>query len=192
MTYDNNNRLLSIVSTPAPSGLKFVYQYSTSSFTLDLYNSNTLSIHEIAWLNAIPFVDSTFQYNNTNDTTTEKYIYNASKQLVKKNEYSYSKATGGTLDNTTNYTYDNNGNVITETDDSGTTTYDYYSNLLTPFSLNMSYSPVTKNLPKTLTLKSGGITVSATHTYTFDSNNRLTTDKAVGSNGDIITKSYTY
>lgn len=192
LTWDNSNRLLSLVSTPAPPALKFVYQYSTGSFTLDLYNSNVLSIHEIFWLNSIPFIDSTLQYNNTNDTTTEGYIYNASKQLVQKNEYSYSSVSGTTLNNTTNYTYDNNGNVITETDDFGTTTYDYYPNLLTSFSLNMTYLPVTKNLPNTVTNNSGGTAVSVTHTYTFDSNNRLTTDKAVGSNGDVIIKSYTY
>jgi YD repeat-containing protein len=192
LSYDGNNRLLSLVSTPAPPELKFVYQYGTSSFTLDLYNFNILSIHEIAWLNTIPFVDSTFQYDDTNDTTTEKYFYNAGKQLVKKNEYSYSKATGGTLTNTTNYTYDNNGNVITETDDFSTTTYDYYSNLLTPFSLDMSYSPVTKNLPKTVTINSGGLIESATHAYKFDSNNRLVADTAAASNGDIVIKTYTY
>jgi len=192
LTWDKNNRLLSVVSTPAPPALKFVYQYSASSFTLDLYNSNALSIHEIVWLNAIPFIDSTFQYNDTHDTTTEKYIYNASKQLVQSKEYSYSSVSGVTLNNTTHYTYDNNGNVITQTDDSGTTTFDYYSNLLTSFTVNMSYLPVTKNLPKTVTYNSGGITESAIHTYTFDGNNRLTTDKAVASNGDIIIKTYAY
>jgi YD repeat-containing protein len=192
LSYDNNNRLLSIVSTPAPPLLKFVYQYGTGSFTLDLFNSNTLSIHEIAWLNSIPFIDSTFQYNDTNDSSTEKYLYNAGKQLVQKNEYSYSKASGGTLINTTNYTYDNNGNVITETDDFSAITYDYYSNLLTPFSLDMAYLPITKNLPKTVTINSGGIIESATHAYKFDGNNRLVADTAAGTNGDIIIKTYTY
>jgi hypothetical protein len=192
LTWDNNNRLISMVSTPAPPVLKIVYQYSTSSFTLDLFNSNTLSIHEIVWLNAIPFIDSTFQYNNTHDTTTEKYIYNSNKQLVQKNEYSFSTVSGSTLNNTTNDTYDNNGNVITETDDFGTTTFDYYPSLLNPFSIDMPYLPATKNLQKTVSNNSGGTIISATHTYTFDSNNRLTTDKAVGSNGDIIIKSYTY
>ena len=181
-----------MVSIPAPPALKIVYQYSTSSFTLDLFNSNALSIHEIVWLNAIPFIDSTFQYNNTNDTTTEKYIYNSSKQLVQKNEYSFSTVSGATLNNTTNDTYDNNGNVITETDDFGTTTFDYYSSLLNPFSLDIPYLRATKNLQKTVSNNSGGAIISVTHTYTFDSNNRLTTDKAVGSNGDIIIKSYTY
>jgi len=192
LTWDNNNRLVSLVSTPAPPALKFVYQYSTSSFTLDLYNSNALAIHEIVWLNSIPYIDSTFQFNNTQDTSTEKYTYNSSKQLVQINEYSYSKLSGATLDNVTNYTYDNNGNAITVTDDNGTTTYDYYTNLPTPFSLDLAYIPITRNLPKTVSLNSGGTIVSATHTYTFDSNNRLTTDKAVASNGDIIVKTYTY
>ncbi|MDR3716067.1 MAG: hypothetical protein P4L51_24955 [Puia sp.] len=192
LTYDNNNRLISVVSTPAPPALKTVYQYGTGSFTLDLYNSDALSIHEIVWLNAIPYIDSTFQYNDTQDTSTEKYIYNAGKQLVQKNEYTYSAATGGTLDNTTTYTYDNNGNVITETDDFSTTTYDYYPDLLTSFSLDMAYLPAPRNLPKTVTINTGGTTESATHTYTFDNNHRLVTDKIVASNGDIIIKSYTY
>jgi hypothetical protein len=193
LTWDANNRLVSLASTPTPPELKFVYKYSTSSFTLDLYEFSALSIHEIFWLNAIPFVDSTFQYNDTNDTTTEKYFYNASRQLVQRNEYSYSTVSGAVLFNTTHYTYDSNGNVITEADDNnGTTTYDYYTNLLTPFSLDIAYIPVTKNLPKTATNNSGGTIVSATHTYTFDSNNRLVTDKAVASTGDILIKTYTY
>ncbi len=193
LTWDNNNRLVSIVSTPAPPLLKFVYQYSTSSFTFDLYNSNALAIHEIVWLNAIPYIDSTFQYNDTQDTSTEKYTYNSSKQLVQINEYAYSKVSGAILDNVTNYACnDNTGNAITVTDYNGTTTYDYYTNLLTPFSLDLAYLPVTRNLPKTVSLNSGGTIDSAAHTYTFDSNNRLTTDKAVASNGDIIIKTYTY
>ena len=193
LTWDSENRLVGIVSTPAPPELKFVYKYSTSSFTLDLYEFNTLGIHEMVWLNAIPYIDSTFQYNNTNDTSTEKYIYNASKQLVQINRYNYSTSFGSSLDNTTHYTYDNNGNIASETDDNnGTTTYDYYTDLLTPFSLDLAYIPFSKNLPKTVTNNAGGTIISATHTYTFDSNKRLVTDKAVTSDGDILTKTYGY
>jgi hypothetical protein len=192
LTWDNKSRLVSVVTRPEPPAFKFLYNYGANSFTFDEYNSNVLTIHEMVWLNAIPYIDSTFQFNDTHDSSTEKYIYNAEKQLVQKNEYNYSATSGATLYNTTNYSYDSNGNLVTETDYFTTTTYDYYSNLLTPFSTDMAYLPLTRNLPKTFTTNQGGISVSATHTYGFDSKNRLVADSVVATNGDVIIKSYTY
>src|ERR1700722_19221236 len=85
VAYDNDNRIISVT---APN-LGFVYTYSDKSFTLDLYENSQLSIHEIAWLNSVPYVDSTFQYDNTSDTTTEGYIYTGN-QLTRETTYSYS------------------------------------------------------------------------------------------------------
>ena len=99
----------------ASQGDRFEYGYTTGGITLDLFESNTLSIHEMFFMNSNSQVDSTFQYNNTQDSMSERYIYNSSKQLIKLIEYDYSKA-GSTVGNITNYTYDGRGNVITEAD----------------------------------------------------------------------------
>src|SRR5947208_6941337 len=94
LTYDSQNRLISVESTTSP-GDKFVYSYPQQNlFQMDLYNSNLLSIHEDFYLNSFSYVDSTFQYNDTNDSTTEKYVYNSAKQLIERREYFYQSTTG--------------------------------------------------------------------------------------------------
>jgi YD repeat-containing protein len=192
LSYDGDKRLVSMISTSNP-GNKFVYQYNGSSaYTMDLYLSNQLNIHEKLWINSLPLIDSTFQYNDTNDTTTEKYIYNSAKQLIQMNEYDYSTASGSVLTNTTYYTYDNNGNLITEGDANGIWQYEYY--LDKPYTLNLSlaYFPQPKYFTKTETYDDGSGPVTVIHTYTFDSSNRLIADKIVADDGGIVIKSYTY
>lgn len=192
LSYDGDHRMVSMVSASNP-GNKFLYQYNgSSSYTMDLYLNNELNIHEKLWVNSLSFIDSTFQYNDTHDTLTEKYIYNSAKQLIQKNEYDYSTANGSVLSNTTHYTYDNNGNLIKESDDYSTTQYDYYFDK--PYSLNFSaaYFPLPKYFVKTETYDDGSDIVTLTHTYTFDGSNRLISDKAVSSDGGIVIKSYTY
>jgi YD repeat-containing protein len=195
LNYDANDRLTSIVSTSNP-GDKFLIQYtSTNTFTLDIFNSNELEIHELFFLNSSSLVDSSFQYNSSNDTTTEKYLYNASKQLIIKKEFDYSKSTGSQLWNTHNYTYDGSGNMTSDIDDFSQSTYDY-TNLVADiplFFFDGTYSGKSINLVKTSTYSSGGATEVTNHTYTFDSQNRLITERAVNATtGDIVVKTYTY
>jgi len=190
VTYDASNRPVSLISESSP-GDKFVLQYGTGSFTLDLYNSNVASVHEVSFLNSNSFIDSTFQYNDTNDSTTEKYIYNSAKQLITLKEYDYTKVNGAQLSNTTSYTYDTNGNPVSETDDFSVTTYEY-TTLVNNLVFVPSFLPVPKNLVKTTTVTSGGSSSVLNHTYTFDGSNRLTTDKTTDDNGDILIKTYTY
>ena len=185
LSYDANNRLVSMISASSP-GDKFIYQYSSNTITLDIYNSNVLNIHEIFFLNSLNYADSTLQYNNTADTMTEKYYYNSSNQLVKLNEYDYSVSTGAVLFNSTTYAYDVTGNVVTEVDNTaGTTTYTY-SNIPFNFSMGFDFLPPPKYFVKTET---NGSTL--THAYTFDSSNRLLTDTVTGG-GYTLIKSYTY
>jgi len=74
LTYDANNRIISVTSASS-AGSRFTYQYnSNNTYTMDLYNSNVLSVHELFFINNLSFVDSTFQYDNTHDSTTEKYF----------------------------------------------------------------------------------------------------------------------
>ncbi|MHA4807271.1 hypothetical protein ACX0G9_04170 [Flavitalea flava] len=191
LTYDNNNRILSVIASATP-GNKQVYTYNSNNFTMDLYNNNQLSIHEIFFINSQSLVDSTFQYNDTNDSSTEKYFYNAAKQQIGLNEYDYTKTTGGVLYNKHEYVYDNSGNQVKDTDDYSQTAFAYYSNYQNTVSVGDIYFYHPTNLIKTTTFTSGGSTVTLDHTYTFDSQNRLISEKAVASSGDIIIKSYTY
>jgi YD repeat-containing protein len=193
LNYDANNRLTSMSSMPAPPVLNFIYKYADKSLTLDMYEQNELSIHEIFWLNAASLIDSTFQYNNTDDSSSEKYFYNGNMQLIQQKNYDF-YTSGSILNKTTNYTYDNSGNVITATDDQGNaTTYIYYTDLPNTFSMGQTYLPNTANLVKSTTLTSGSYTETATHFYSFDSSKRLIKDSATTSVSDFIAiKSYTY
>ena len=190
LSYDNSNRLVSMISETDP-GDKFIFKYGSGSYTGDIFNSNALSIHEVFFLNSIPLVDSTFQYNDTNDSTTEKYIYNSAKQLVTLKEYDYSLLTGSVLANTTNYKYDSNGNQISATDDYSVVLYDYTA-LANTLVIGAPYFPVNKNLVKTTTYSFGVSTIILNHTYTFDGSNRLSTETITDSATYTFIKTYTY
>lgn len=190
LSYDANGRITSLVSSTSP-GDKFVYTYSTGSFTLDLYNSNLLSIHELLFLNGNAFIDSTIADNGPGDSTSEKYQYNAAKQLIKLTLYSI---LGGvrTVEDVSNYSYDNSGNLIRDVSQYSVTTYDYYPNLMNPVLFLHPFLPGPKLLIKTTTNTNGGTVVVLNHSYTFDSNNRLSTEKVVADNGEILIRTYTY
>ena len=193
LTYDGNDRLISLVSVDT-SGFKLVYQYSSNSFTLDQTSNDDSPVHEIFYLNSNQFVDSTLQYNE-GDTTTEKYIYNSSKQLIHLYEYDYTKATGGQLSATTSYDYDNAGNVITETTGSSITTYTYTGNHPNTLNIGLNYYQQPKLLPDSYTYTSDDVSITGTHTYTYDSQNRLIMDKETftGDSGDGYSlKIYSY
>jgi len=195
LNYDGSNRITSFVSATAP-GDKIVYKYNTdNTYTMDIFESNVLSIHEIFYLNNIPLIDSSVQYDNlAKDTTTEKYTYNSNKEWVSLKTYKYSKLTGATLLSTANHVYDNNGNIIKETEGSLVVTYQYYPDLVNNLAVGMVYFQQSKNLVK-ITTETEGISTPkvTTHTYTFDSNNRISSEKKVFSNGaDTVIITYTY
>jgi len=193
LTYDGNYKLLSMMSVPEPSAMKFIFQYPTPlTATMDMYTANTLSIHENIWLNAASWADSTFQYNDTQDTTTEKYTYDANNLLLKVKYYDY-HTTGTSLTKTTTYTYDAYGNAATQTDNpGGTYTFTYYNTANTS-SIGNSFIPGSKNLVRSTTLDNGGPLITAMHYYSFDTNSRLTKDSITTTGTDlVVVKSYTY
>lgn len=190
LNYDASGRLASMISTSSP-GDKIVYQYNLPSrISMDLYNAGTIHIHSDIFLNSYSFIDSIYQFNNTQDTSAQKYFYNTAKQLVKLLEYEIILS-NSILNNTTNYTYDASGNLIKEVDNYETNTYTYTS-LLNTLSLGFDYLPSTKYLVQTTVNVSGGVTTTLNHTYTFDTNNRLTSEKIITSDGDVLIKKYTY
>jgi hypothetical protein len=189
LSYDSDNKLISMTSA-ASSGDRFEYHYSGDTYTMDLFNSNTLSIHEEFYLNSLQLIDSTFQYNDTGDSSTEKYLYNASKQIISLKQYEYS-GSGAELWNTERFTYDNRGNVIKVIDDYTETTYDYYSDLVNNLVFGPPLLPRSKDLVKTTTFFDGD-TITLHHVYTFDAANRISTEKITSDDGDVATKTYTY
>jgi hypothetical protein len=92
----------------------------------------------------------------------------------------------------TNYIYDSEGNVVSEGDLNSVTTYIYDQVIPNTISLMPIFFRPFKQLPSKITYQAGGDQYNATHTYTFDEKNRVVTDKAVASNGDMVTKSFTY
>ena len=190
LNYDASNRLISMISATTV-GDKFIYQYSGNTITMDFYRSNELSIHEVSFLNSSSFLDSTFQYNDTEDSSTAKYLYNSNNQLVKLIEYDYSAEHGAELYNTHNYFYDASGNLTKETDDNSVLTYEY-STFLNTLSVGLDHLPRSKYLVKTTSYSVGGVNGTINHTYTFDGGNRLTSEKIVADTGEIAIKSYTY
>lgn len=194
LSYDAQGRLTSMVSVTNP-GDKFVYSYGVpNTLQLDLYNSNVLSVHQDFYLNSASMTDSSFQYNDTGDSSTEKYLYNAVKQVIAIRYYEYTKATGGVLQSITQFEHDSEGNVTKETSSAGVINYTFYPNLQN--TLPNLINPADGKNPKltqTTTDNTGGTAVTLNHTYTFDTSNRVTSERAVdATNGITVIKTYTY
>ncbi len=194
VSYDNNNRLTGLVSP----NLKQVYTYASNSYTLDLYVNGVLNVHENFYINGSSLVDSTMQYNNTNDTTTEGYIYNGTT-LTTQFTYDYINNIAN-IDTRDDYTYDNNGNLLKDVQSDGygdisqVTTYTYTADPIGARIKPTYYPQQAKYLPATLTLTDGfgnpqGI---ITYTYVFDSSKRLVKETDRGNNGDVSAKTYIY
>ena len=191
IAYDPDGKMISMTSAEN-AGDRFEFKYFTGNYTMDLYNSNELSIHEVFYLSNDLLIDSTLQYDDSKDSLTEKYAYNSAKQLLSIKQYDYSQATGAVLFNTNTYTYDDNGNVVKDADNNSVTTYEYYPDLLNTLALGNPYFPVNKQLVKTTTVTEGGSSVSLNHAYTFDASKRISTEKITTGSGEVAIKTYTY
>jgi hypothetical protein len=194
LSYDIGGRLTAITAIPSPPSINFVYTYpSANTVTMNLYEGGILNIHEMMWLNSFSYLDTTFQYDNTGDTTTEKYVYSGNNLLIQAIIYDYSTS-GTSIYNTTTYTYDNLGNVISSEDLLGNMiSYSYYTNLENTLRIGQTFLPQPANCIKTEILNSNGSIETVNHYYTFDSNNRIIEDSTYTPEVDLIAiKSYTY
>lgn len=187
--YDNSNRITSLTG----KSIRFAYAYNgNTGYTMDLFELGQLSIHEIGFIKG-SYVDSTFQVNNTHDSTTEKYIYNGT-QLTSKITYDYSNGVPIVYDRE-NYTYDGNGNLIKTVQLDGTTTTYTYTDKPFQLTVNPSYQPIqAKNLPatETQTDSGGNTTATVTYSYQFDSQGRVTKETDALGGGNVVIKSYIY
>jgi hypothetical protein len=137
--------------------------------------------------------------NDTQDSMTEKYIYNAQQKLIEVRQYDYSIGSS-TLFNKTNYTYDASGNAVnrTESDGSGnpteivTSTYTNHSSQAFP-ALSLPGHPVISTflVASENHYFSPSNTVNVTYNYTFYSDNRLNSE-TVTTYGYSLVRKYIY
>lgn len=168
LVYDTQSRLTLMQSASSP-GDRFEYAYYASRFSMKLFNANVESVYAEYYFSGSDRIDSSMQYNEDKDTTTEKYGYNAAGQLASITEYEYSTSGGSVQTDKTTLTYDSKGNITKEQSSQGTFTYTYYDDLKTPFNIWGPYQKATPNLVKTAT--QNGVVVN--YKYTFDSIGRL-------------------
>ena len=189
LSYDAMGRITSFVDS-AFAGNKIIYQYTGNSYTMDIYDSNKVSIHETFFLNNLSLVDSSLQYNDQKDTSSEKYLYNSTKQLITLKEYNFSS--GAALYNTHTYSYDSLGNQTKDADNFSVTNYDYYTNYTNNLSLGEPYFFTNKNLVKTTNYTSSSFSYTSNHSYLFDIQNRQSSEKEAANNGDVLIRKYIY
>jgi len=100
------------------------------------------------------------------------------------------------LNQETIFTYDANGNQLTSQSTSGEgETYEYYPDMvyIHPLIGPPLIPAVKRHLIKTHSATSGGVVqATATLTYTFDANDRISTEKTVVDDGTVVIKTYTY
>ena len=196
VNYDSQERIASLIGRG--TGFKFLYSYQTSNYTTEIRFLEHLIIKDVSFLNGSGFVDSTFQYNDTGDSSTSKLTYSAKGEIIEERNYDYTLAGGSVLSDITTYVYDNNGNVITSTEKAANgqtiavSTYTYNSFLNTVFLSPTNRPLYYKNLPATITVVSGGVTESVTYEYTYDSDQRVISEKGSYSDGTFVIKKYEY
>jgi len=197
LSYDINGRVTGLLVAP-PIDFEIKYIYNTGiDYSVEIYNSNVLNIHQDVFHNANSFLDSTFEYNDTKDTTTEKCFYNANNQLIKTNEYVYSAITGSSLTNSVTYTYDADGNMVQSNGTDGISElYEYYPDPFMVYPLLRASDGIATqkhHLIKThSTTINGYPDESASFTYTFDEHNRISTEKGISDDSTVVIKTYTY
>jgi YD repeat-containing protein len=123
---------------------------------------------------------------------TEKFIYNG-VNLVQDIIYDYSSS-GTTVNDITNYTYDNQGNLISTVDSYGKSdSISYYTNLTNNFNLGDTFLPIPKYFVKSVVTTVGTTTTLSQFYYTFDDKNRLIKDSvSIYSNGKGGSHVYSY
>jgi hypothetical protein len=194
INYDAQDRITSVVSSTKP-GHRLEYNYiNNEAFTFDKIEDGKVTLHSINYINSsLSLIDSVYQYNIRKDTLSYKYIYNSDKQLVKQKEYLHSYLIAKPVwDNTVTYQYDLHGTLTKKTDSYSEVSYRYDAEYKNTVQIEPFYFPVQEKLPTHTYTTRWGLLVTIEHTYTFDGDKRLISEKAVASDGRVTVKSYTY
>jgi hypothetical protein len=195
VNYDDQGRLTGLVGTT----LKFVYTYNGNiSLTQDILQNGNLNIHAAYFLKG-SMIDSTWQYNNTHDTSIDKYTY-TNGLMTADMYYHFTTARGSWLWTRTDYAYDDSSNMtkIVETDSIGrvnsTILYTYTNKPLLARTTPASFPMVSRNLPATAKYLDnlGNVDANITYTYEFDSSGRMTKQTATDVSGLVAVKDYYY
>ncbi|MDN3657060.1 hypothetical protein QWZ08_15530 [Ferruginibacter paludis] len=207
LSYDANGRVASLISTSSP-GDRTEYSYpSANHFSKDVFISNVLFSHEDDFTNSNRLLDSVFQYQvtwtiefNTYDTIVTKYLYDASNKSTGYKGFRYSLVYGIKPQYAANTVYNADGDLLHAESGPGfkdTFDYEYYTGLdyIPPIISGLPgvSKGGKKHLVKRAILNSfgGGGPGYIDHIYTFDSSNRIVSEKIVGS-GDTEIITYTY
>ena len=190
LNYDSDGRLTSMVAT-GNSGDRFQLSYEKNTVTMELYAGHELALHTLCFLNTQNNIDSTIQYNNTNDFSSERYFYNSQNRLSRYIEYDYYGPIPE-ITNVSDYTFDANGNIAQVKDRFSLTTYEYFTEYRNAPNLGFPSFPKSENLVKSTTMTFGYTPQVWNHTYTFDTKKRLTSETISSSTGEVLVKSYTY
>jgi hypothetical protein len=193
VSYDGQGRITGIESA-SKKGHRMVYQYTGNDrFTYDKYEDDKVTLHNDYFINAeLGLVDSTYQYNNQRDTSSVKYIYDSDKKLVKQKQYVHNYLLPPVWYNTVSYQYDLKGTLTKESDNYYETSYGYDDDVDNTVKLEPFYFPVQQRLPSHTFTTRWGITITTVHTYTFDPNKRISSEKAASSDGRVTIRTYTY
>jgi len=194
ITYDDKDRITSVVST-TKSGHKLIYKYTNNDqFTFEKIEDDKVTLHCTYYINAeVSKIDSVYQYNIRKDTLSVKYLYNSDGQIIKEKEYLHSYLIANPVwANTVKYQYDLQGTLTRKSDDYYETSYRYDADYKNTVQLEPFYFPVQEQLPTHTYTQRFGTLITIEHTYTFDGDKRLISEKAVSSDGKTTIRNYTY
>ena len=194
INYDEEDRITSVVSA-TKSGHRWEYQYlKEDKFSFDKIEDNKVTVHTSCFINtSLSLIDSTYEYNNRNDTVSMKYLYDNENRIVMQKEYIHSYLIPTPVwVNTIKYQYDLNGTLTKKTDSYSEISYRYDAENENTVQIEPFFFPVQHKLPTHTYTTRWGLLTTIEHSYSYDDHKRLISEKAISSDGRVTVKSYTY
>lgn len=183
-TYDNLSRLTSVLHQLSGSTI------DGASYTLDSAGNRTAKTDYLAGVTSNYTYDPIYELTQATQgaNTTESYTYDAvGNRTASLGVPSYTTNASNELTATSNasYTYDSNGNTLTKTDSTGTTSYTWdFENRLTTAMLpnsggtvSLKYDPLGRRIEKS---SSSGTTI-----YVYDGDNQV---EAVNATASVVAR----
>ena len=178
-SYDNLSRLTSVLHQLSGSTI------DGASYTLDSAGNRTAKVDQLAAVTSNYTYDAIYQLTQATQggSTTESYTYDPVGNRTASlgvSSYTTNASNEMTANSNASYTYDSNGNTLTKTVGSNTTTYAWdYENRLTSVTLpgsggtvSFKYDPLGRRIEKT--------TSSTTSIFAYDGDNLIEETNASG------------